>query len=126
MYLIKGGTSSDSSICTLEYQSKMRIILSQMRLQFSNLRCHLYEKQCISSPLCLCGEANESVSHYFYNCTKFTTARLQFHRELFITLRLNQISPLEHFLHGDPQRTPEENRKLIQLVCAYIKDTNRF
>ena len=32
---------------------KTQIILSQMRLQFSNLRCHLYDKQCISSPLCL-------------------------------------------------------------------------
>jgi hypothetical protein len=73
---------------------KSQIVLSQMRLQFSDLRCHLYDKQCIISPLCSCGEANETISHYFNVCTTFTAARSRFHRSLFVTFGLNQICPL--------------------------------
>ena len=105
---------------------KTQIVLSQMRLQFSDLRCHLYDKQCITSPLCSCGVANETISHFFNVCTKFINARTRFHRSLFVTLGLNQICPLQHFLHGDPQQSQEYNRKLINLVVMFIKDTNRF
>ena len=52
----------------------IQIIMSRMRLEFSNLNSHLYSKLCVDSPLCACNQSNEPVHvyHFFFGCRLYT------------------------------------------------------
>ena len=57
----------------------IQIIMSQMRLEFSNLNSHLYSKLCVDSPLCSCNQSNETVYHFFFSCKLYTQQRTKFY-----------------------------------------------
>ena len=42
----------------------IQVVLSQLRLRFSNLKEHLFSKGCIDSPQCRCSGGSET-KHYF-------------------------------------------------------------
>ena len=43
----------------------IQVVLSQLRLRFSNLNEHLFSKGCIDSPQCRCSGGSETVQHHF-------------------------------------------------------------
>ena len=45
---------------------------TQIRLNFSSLNFHLYQRQCINSPNCSCGDTLETPHHYFFLCPQFS------------------------------------------------------
>ena len=63
------------------------VILSQMRVGFSNLNYHLYSKNCVESPACSCGCRNETVQHYFFHCPNHSLQRQRLMNDL------SQITP---------------------------------
>ena len=48
----------------------IRVVLSQLRLRFSNLNEHFFSKGCIDSPQCRCSGGSETVEHYFIDCPR--------------------------------------------------------
>ena len=105
---------------------QVQIVLSQMRMQFSNLKTHLYDKQCIESPLCPCGESDETIYHFYYNCKLFATARLKLYRSIFASFGGIYAPCVDQILYGNTNYNIEDNSKLLQLIINYITDTRRF
>ena len=79
----------------------------QMRIQFSNLKTHLYDTQC--SPLCPCGEIDETIYHFFYNCKLFATARLKLYRSIFASFGGIYAPCAEQILYGNTNYNKEDN-----------------
>ena len=48
---------------------------TQIRLNFPSLNFHLYQRKCINSPNCSCGDTLETPHHYFFLCPQFTQQR---------------------------------------------------
>ena len=105
-----------------------QITMAQIRVNFSNLNNHLYDKHCIDSPNCSCGAPTESVEHYFLECPKFRIVRNEFLAELNETFNfveeINDLDVLDILLHGagDIVRNQLFSRHLEQ----FIVKTNRF
>ena len=103
----------------------VQVVLSQLRLRFSNLNEHLFSKGCIDSPQCRCSGSFETVKHYF------------------IEYPMQSGSSEDSFgiLHNytDDKSTPailniilqgvnirDHNFKIIEAVSKYIIKSNRF
>jgi hypothetical protein len=55
---------------------------AHLRMRNSSLNEHLYIKNIINNPKCLCGEI-ESTYHYSFKCPKYTRQRNSLFRKLF-------------------------------------------
>ena len=107
-------------------ERKTQIVLSQMRMDFCDLNGQLYNKLCVASPLCSCGDHIESPLHFFRSCRNYSAQRTLFLMSIHSTFGNVQIPALEHILHGDPNMSLELNVKLCHLIHSFVKNTNRF
>ena len=103
----------------------IQIIMSQMRLEFSNLNSHLYNKLCVDSPLCACKQSNETLHHFFFNCSLYAQQRTKFY------ISLSQLPIVIHpsvniVLFGIHRESIDDNLSVLHIIQSYIKDTNRF
>ena len=48
----------------------------QLRMDCSSLNHHLFSKNIIDSPLCICGRP-ETTKHFLFNCNRFNNLRLE-------------------------------------------------
>ena len=80
--------------------------------------------QIIDSPLCSCGRL-EDTYHYFFTCTKYTTARNDLFNEIFRIENLNIVNT-HVLLWGDSSISNTDNKHLFNLVQHYIKASERF
>jgi hypothetical protein len=72
-YSLKSNTSSEP----LYYYADSRLVQilhSRLRMQCSSLNQHLYRKNVVGSPNCICGLA-ESTTHYLFPCPRYTVQR---------------------------------------------------
>ena len=98
-----------------------QIYHARLRTSCSSLRQHLFSKNIIDSPQCVCGSIEET-HHYLFVCQQFANLR----REL-----LNSVSDICHsnlnvLLHGDPSLSFDKNKKIFQAVQDFIMKTKRF
>ena len=98
-----------------------QIYHARLRTSCSSLRQHLFSKNIIDSPQCVCGSI-EDTHHYLFVCQQFANLR----REL-----LNSVSDICHpnlnvLLHGDPSLSFDKNKKIFQAVQDFIMKTKRF
>ena len=112
------------------------IIQTQMKLGHSPLNHHLFRFNLVESPLCNCGISNETVPHYFLECSLHAAPRLK----LFMGLRnilapranpflLPTIAPertIHIFLYGIEYLQDNINEEIFQVVQSFILDTRRF
>ena len=94
---------------------------TQIRLNFSSLNFHLYQRHCINSPNCSCGDTLETPHHYFFLCPQFTQQR----NILFSKLK-NIIPDQQHFtirllLFGSELLDNCNNRFIFQYVHEYLE-----
>ena len=54
---------------------KAQIIIAQLRLEFSDLNLHLFNKGCNISPECQCGYPIEDTNHFLISCPKYQEIR---------------------------------------------------
>ena len=99
---------------------------TQIRLNFSPLNFHLYQRHCINSPNCSCGDTLEISHHYFFLCPQFTQQR----NILFSKLK-NIIADQQHFttrllLFCSELLDNCNNRFIFQYVHEYLEKTGRF
>ena len=107
-------------------------ILFQLRLELSYLKAHKHKHNFQDSPndLCDCLEAPENLSHFLFECSRFTGSRALLIRTTDTLLRKHNLSyelfnPMI-YLYGHSFLTTEENRDILLATINYIACTNRF
>ena len=100
-----------------------QILHARLRMRSSSLNEHLYIKNIIDNPNCLCGEI-ESTYHYLFKCPKYTRQRNILFRKLF---QLLNIRPSENLLlFGSPNHNIDSNIIVFTTVHQYISQSKRF
>ena len=96
-------------------------ILASMRMHSSQLNSHLFRNNITHHKFCTCG-IEETVFHFFFECTNFVTLRDILLNETlsFSTLTVKKV------LHGEESLNIRENIKLHAAVSKYIVATRRF
>ena len=93
-------------------------------MRSSSLNEHLYIKNIIDNPNCLCGEI-ESTYHYLFKCPKYTRQRNILFRKLFQLLNI-QPSERSLLLFGSPDLDIDSNIIVFTTVHQYISQSKRF
>jgi hypothetical protein len=65
-----------------------QILHSRLRMQCSSLNQHLYRKNIVDSPNCICG-LTESTTHYLFHCPRYTAQRQMYINS--INVPINQV-----------------------------------
>ena len=88
------------------------------------LNYDLYRRNIVDSPLCSCG-IREDTYHFFFICSKYSTARYKLMDNL---LRLNDLVVIDThlLLWGDNALSTELNNCIFSYVQKYIHETKRF
>ena len=109
---------------SLTYLTRLSIVLS-----------HLLERkfrhnfQDSLSPICNCGNAIESIKHYFH-CSNFKEERQSLLQNVRIVnpifLSMNEDALTRLLLYGNDTSTDNTNTFLLNCVIEYITSTKRF
>ena len=107
-------------------------ILFQLRLELSQLKAHKHKHnfQDIPNDLCDCLEAPENISHFLFECRRFTGSRALLIRTTDTLLRNHNLTcelfnPMI-YLYGHSSLSTEENREVLLATINYIVCTKRF
>ena len=105
---------------------------TRLRLNFSALKLHLFQKNCCLSPACtLCDVPVEDPKHYFLHCPSFAAQR----KNLFTSAALllgnrghctSDTKKIDWFLKGISHVDFDTNVMLFQYVQSFISLSNRF
>ena len=100
---------------------RAQILHTRLRTNCSSLKYHLFLKNIVDSPLCICGSI-EDTTHYLLKCPAYRNIREDM---------LNNISPicnvtLQILLFGDTSLSYEDNVAIFQYVQRYIRASHRF
>ena len=98
-----------------------QIYHSKLRTNCSSLNSHLFSKNIIDSPLCICG-AIEDTRHYLFVCTRYLDLR----RELINAVSAMCEPTLNVLLYGNTELSYEQNKKIFLSVQNYIAKSKRF
>jgi len=73
-----------------------QILHSRLRMQCSSLNQHLYRKNIVDSPNCICG-LTESTTHYLFHCLRYTAQRQMYINSINVPINLTtEIHPNLH------------------------------
>ena len=100
----------------------LNIIHSQLRLQCSNLRAHLFLLHVVDDPQCHCNAEVEDSFHFFMQCPLYHVQRLE------LTNSIQQLSTfnVNVLLYGDDALNLELNKTIFLAVHKFIKKSGRF
>ena len=106
---------------------KYSIPLTQMRLEFSDLNYHLFNKNLIDSPDCRCGLAKEDPEHFFLSCPRYTAYRGELLSKVDGIVKGSECALSVHLLlNGSEILNDEKNVELFEIVLNFIKLSERF
>ena len=103
-------------------ERKYNIILTRIRHRCSNLRADLFNVNIILNPECSCGFPFETAEHYFFECGLYTEQR----NRLMQSCNPKLINSFSDITSGSPNYDDDTNKRIVQSVIRYIKDTHRF
>ena len=98
-----------------------QIYHSRLRTNCSSLNSHLFSKNIIDSPLCICG-AIEDTSHYLFVCTRYLDLR----QDLINAVPAVCEPTLSVLLYGNTELSYEQNKEVFLSVQNYIVKSKRF
>ena len=99
-------------------------LLSNFRLGNPPLNKYLYKAKILASPNCnWCPGIIEDSEHFFLRCRLFTHQRKTLLENL---RRLNVREPTLIILLGGGGFSPQKNKKILDLTCAFCRSTKRF
>ena len=93
---------------------------ARLRMHCSNLKEHLYSKNIVDSPLCECGEI-EDTYHYIFTCPLYSDERHVLASQL-----INHPLSLQLLFFGSNDVSDDVNKTIFKAVQVYIQTTNRF
>ncbi|MCG8048840.1 MAG: reverse transcriptase domain-containing protein [Candidatus Thiodiazotropha endolucinida] len=102
-------------------QRGLQIQHTRLRTNCSILKHHLFSKNIIDDPHCICG-AIETTKHFFLECQRFDIERI---------VLLNSLSPictpnLKSILFGDSSLDNHANTQIFLAVQKFIFESKRF
>ena len=103
---------------------KQQVMLTQIRLGFSNLCSDLYKKGCCTSPKCKCGYPNEDATNFLLSCPIYVEHRSELMNNISIVCNV-PITP-QLLLFGSQSLSISENENIMEAVCSFIDKTERF
>ena len=100
---------------------RLQVLHTRIRTNCSSLSYHLYHRQIIDSPVCLCGSV-ETAEHFFLRCALYNNIR---------PALLNTISNLSQvninvILFGDNSKSLNTNKEIFRAVHSFIELSKRF
>ena len=98
-----------------------QIYHSRLRTDCSSLNSHLYAKHLTDSPLCDCGEIEDS-NHYLLKCNRYA----DFRRDMLNTVSTLCPPIINTLLWGNSELPRESNTELFLTVQNFILRTKRF
>ena len=105
---------------------KSQIIIAQLRIGFSDLNAHLYNKGCTNVPSCECGYIREDIRHFMLLCPLYNILRQNMLANL-SHLNLNVPITLKLILYGNSHRlSSEQNCNILNHVSHFLLESNRF
>ena len=97
----------------------LQISHARLRLECSSLNLHLYKKNLVEDPSCICGEI-ESAKHFLLHCPRYHDTRLNTIYKLPFRIDVNVL------LYGDANLTENHNIEIFITVQKYILMSKRF
>ena len=104
---------------------KAQIILGQLRIEFSDLNAHLFDKGCVESPNCGCGHSKEDTKHFLMTCPTYTEIRNDMFHAIHLEFPNLAISP-QLLLYGNSQQDSVNNKVILHHTCEYLLASKRF
>ena len=101
----------------------MQIHHTRLRTKCSSLNSHLFSKNIIEDPSCLCG-AFEDTSHYLLHCPLYTEHRNKMMKD--ISSLINVDLTVDLLIYGSSSETKNTNEEIFKIVQTYILKTKRF
>ena len=98
-----------------------QIYHSRLKMDLSSLNHHLFLKNAIDSPLCICGRP-ETTKHYLFDCNRFNNLRQKMMQSIFLLYE----QTLNALLYGVTYLSDKTNRQLFIIIQEYILRTKRF
>ena len=98
-----------------------QVLHTRLRTDCSTLNQHLFQKNIVESPLCECGEI-ENTSHYLFKCHIFANQR----EVMFMSISSLCTISLTTLLYGHPDLTDTTNKDIFHAVQHYIITSKRF
>ena len=104
---------------------KLGIYHSQIRMECSNLRSHLYNLHVVDDPFCeFCKNIVENSEHYFFHCPMYELERFELFRK--INYFDKEKIKLENLMYGYELLSKKDNFRIVKLIEQYIYNTGRF
>lgn len=98
-----------------------QIYHARLRMDCSSLNSHLYRKNIVDSPNCICGD-QETTTHFFFNCPRHNALRHRFIFSLTPPVRLTT----NILLFGSDELTIAQNTDIFLSVQKFILSSKRF
>ena len=98
-----------------------QIYHSRLRTGCSSLNSHLYAKHLIDSPLCICGEV-EDTNHYLLQCDRYADLR----RDMLNTITTFCPPTFNTLIWGNSELSLESNKEIFLSVQNFILKSKRF
>ena len=98
-----------------------QIYHTRLRTRCSSLNQHLFSKNTTQSPLCTCGEVEDS-KHFFLECNLYNNIR----HDMLTTISRFCNPGLDVLLYGNPTLSNETNISIFTAIHTFILGTKRF
>ena len=99
----------------------LQVLHARLRTDCSSLNKHLFDKNIVQSPLCLCGQI-ENTYHFLFVCPNFHTQR----QTMFTTVGSITDISLRALLYGDDNLSTDNNHIIFDAVHQFISTSKRF
>ncbi len=80
-----------------------QIVIAQLRIGFNDLNFHLFNKGCVESPLCLCGNVFEDTKHFLMICPLYDNIRTK------LLTSIQQLNLHKLLLYSNTRLTSDTN-----------------
>ena len=100
---------------------RAQVLHIRLRTKYKSLNDDLFQKRINVSPLCLCGNV-ENTDHYFLHCRLYLAQRT----ELIHEISQHTTVTLQILLSGNHLLSLHTNTLIFEAVHKYITDTKRF
>jgi hypothetical protein len=98
-----------------------QILHCRLRMQCTSLNQHLYRKNIVDSPNCICG-STQSTTHYLFHYLRYTAQRQMYINSINVPINLTT----EILLLGSPKLALNQNVELFLAVQKFIICSKRF
>ena len=100
---------------------RAQVLHTRLRTKCSSLNDDLFQKRITDSPLCLCGNV-ENTDHYFMRCPLYREQGAELNKKI----SQHSSVTLQILLFGNPLLSLPTNSLIFEAVHKYISDTKRF